>query len=187
MKKLLIGSVLILTACSVDPVETPLAPEVLEPETVVEEAVVEEAVVPSAVIDFASIAEGEVLGGMTVESIGRPNENTRPIGETNIKIDFTGEVELTGTIEVMPEESAFLAGRVCMKNFTAESLALLPHRADQENYPYALFCFEEASLTAAGAGFDSGQSYTVKIDRYTFIGFEGEAVNEARLVEVVQS
>ena len=49
---------MILTACSVDPVETPLCPEVLEPETVVEEAVVEEAVVPSAVIDFASIAEG---------------------------------------------------------------------------------------------------------------------------------
>jgi hypothetical protein len=181
MKKLLIGSVLLLTACSIDPVETPVVPEVVEPETVVEEAVV-----PSAFIDFASIAEGELLGGMTVESIGKPNGNTRPIGETNIKIDFTGEVELTGTIEVM-SDAAFLGGRVCMKNLTAESLALLPHRADQENYPYALFCFEEASLPVAGAGFDSGQSYTVKIDRYTFIGFEGEAVNEARLTEVVQS
>jgi len=181
MKKLLIGSVLLLTACGVAPVETPVVPEVVEPETVVEEAVL-----PSSVIDFASIASGQVLGGMTVESIGRPNENTRPIDETNIKIDFTGDVELTGTIEVMPED-AFLGGRVCMKNLTAESLALLPHRADQANYPYSLFCFEEASLAGAGAGFDSGQSYTVKIDHYTFVGFEGEAVNEARLVEVVQS
>jgi hypothetical protein len=182
MKKLLIGSVLLLTACSVAPVETPVVPEVVEPE-----AVVEEAVVPSAVIDFASIAEGELLGGMTVESIGKPNGNTRPIGETNIKIDFTGEVELTGTVEVMPEESAFLAGRACMKNLSVESLALLPHRADQENSPYVLFCFEEGFLAIADAGFDNGQTYTVKIDRYTFIGFEGEAVNEARLLEVVQS
>ena len=72
---------------------------------------------------------------------------------------------MTGTIEVMPERNLLFSWTCFRKTLLRKVWPL--HPTGSENYPTHFSALRRASLTAAGAGFDSGQSYTVKIDRYT--------------------
>lgn len=196
MKKLnlVLLSLLLLSACSLptskhQEVTVNLGTEDLKDLTIQVEAGEEgadnEENITSSIIDFDNLDVEQKIGGMTLKNIGKPNSNDRPISDTNIQLKFEGEIALEGELEFFEQDAmGALSNAICMKNLTDESLKLLPHRASDQGKEFALFCFENPNDITAAIGEGGQDNLTFVIDRYTFIGFEGEAVNMAHFVRL---
>jgi hypothetical protein len=131
----------------------------------------------SNVFDPETAQVGDQVAGMTI--VYNDVYIEHPGGsEPNRSVIFSGEVELTGTVEHIGP--GILGERICFKDFDEESLAKLPRIIDETRSTH--FCFdnrEESLELWPEVGLETA---TLTIDNYTINSYPGEVVNTATLI-----
>lgn len=195
MKKLipLFLTVLFVSACTAETVEEPITEPVEEAVDAIEQEVsidtpdeiVSTVEVVSNIVDFETIAVGDQVGGMEVTDIEIYSFDTSgQADQWNSTITFEGQVELIANYSHSSLEGPFFADMVCV-NSIQESMELPVVEDDPRG---DRFCFENQDHAKVLLGTEPGDEGTATfvISKYQWVGREGEVVNWATLVEVVE-
>jgi hypothetical protein len=178
---------LLFSACTQTPIteiETPVETivEIEAPEPVLAPKPEPEVTITENTIKLSSVKPGDQLGALTVTKVSAANP-THEYFDWNARIQFAGEVTLTGTYEDVDTE--MFGGMICMTSLDAESQAKMPMLpGDKRRY---LFCFPDLDHARSLLGSQPGDAGTVTltIKDYTYLRIETEQTSVATLVEVL--
>jgi hypothetical protein len=131
--------------------------------------------------DLLTAQVGDEVMGMEIVELETPGNGQYYPSE----ITFKGQAEVTGDYTYHEESDAFLAGSVCLRNLTQESLEKLPTimGTSADNI---WFCFKNEEAQAEFGPQGSTGTATVVIDDYYIPLIESEVWKMATLVEVVE-
>jgi hypothetical protein len=127
--------------------------------------------------DPATIRAGDTIVGLVVQNIERQRT---PLGEWVGSVRFTGMLTLSGHTFSHPDGADY--PYPCFETDSASARRLPRWEGDQRR---SWFCFENAQAARARLGTSPGRPATIRVDSFTVHRNLSDAVNSARLIDVI--